>query len=113
MDRDCDIGRLTYEEFYGDMLSQDSVIKTLAAFNVPLYDSHGNFRETTELINELFQIRRATTSFRNTRRIGDVIMTLINAEEVKNNLSLTEEEPSVELDSFLGTFKIVQGGVSL
>ena len=113
MDRDYDTGRLTYEEFYGDMLSQDSVIKTLAAFNIPLYDSIGNFRKTAELINELLQIRRATTSFRNIRRIGDVIMTLINAEEDKNNLSLDENESSIELDSFLGTFKIVQGGVSL
>lgn len=113
MDRDYDIGRLTYEEFYGDMLSHDSFIKTLAAFNVPLYDALGNFRETAELINELLQIRRATTSFRNIRRIGDVIMTLINAEESKNNLPLVEAESSIELDSFLGTFKIVQGGVSL
>lgn len=113
MDRDYDIGRLTYEEFYGDTLSQDSIIKTLAAFNITLYDSNGNFRETSELINELFQIRRATTSFRNIRRLGDVIMALINAEEVKNNLSLDESESSIELDSFLGTFKIVQGGVSL
>ena len=113
MDRDYDIGRLTYEEFYGDTLSKDSIIKTLAAFNITLYDSSGNFRETSELINELFQIRRATTSFRNIRRLGDVIMALINAEEVKNNLSLDESESSIELDSFLGTFKIVQGGVSL
>lgn len=113
MDRDYDTGRLTYEEFYGDMLSHDSVIKTLAAFNVSLYDSLGNFRETAELINELLQIRRATTSFRNIRRLGDVIMSLISAEEAKNNLSLTEDEASVDLDMFLGTFKIVQGGVSL
>lgn len=113
MDRDYDTGRITYEEFYGDWLSHDSVIKTLAAFNVPLYDSVGNFRETAELINELLQIRRATTSFRNIRRIGDVIMTLINAEEAKNNLLIDENDSSVELDSFLGTFKIVQGGVSL
>ena len=108
MDRDYDIGRLTYEEFYGDTLSQDSIIKTLAAFNITLYDSDGNFRETSELINELFQIRRATTSFRNIRRLENVMMALINAEEAKNNLD--ESESSIELDSFLGTFKIVQRG---
>ena len=113
MDRDYDIGRLTYEEFYGDTLSRDSIIETLAAFNSTLYDSAGNFREISELINELFQIRRATTSFRNIRRLEDVIMALINAEEVKNNLSLDESESSIELDSFLGTFKIVQRGDEL
>lgn len=50
MDRDYDTGRLTYEEFYGDMIS---------------------------------------------------------AEEAKNNLSLDENESSIELDSFLGTFQVV------
>ena len=96
MDRDYDIGRLTYEEFYGDTLSQDSIIKTLAAFNITLYDSDGNFRETSELINELFQIRRATTSFRNIRRLENVMMALINAEEAKNNFSIDESESSFE-----------------
>ena len=113
MDRDYDTGRLTYEEFYGDMLSCDSVIKTLADFNISLYDSLGDFRETAELINELLQIRRATISFRDIRRLSDVIMSLISAEEGKNNPSLTEDKVSTELDVFLETFKIVQGGVSL
>lgn len=113
MDRDCDIGRLTYEEFYGGELSRDSIIEMLSNFDIPLCDSHGNSRKTSELIDELLHIRRTTASFRDVRIIGDVIMTLARADELTNNLSLDEKEISTELDSFLESFKIVQGGVSL
>ena len=99
--------------FYGSILSRTEVEKILESFNIATQDMQGNPRHTNELILDLRDRMCRTREFSESRVIGDAIDSLIYS---LGSGVMTPEDPkdtNEELDSFLGTFKIIQGGVSL
>lgn len=113
MNRNYDIGRITPVEFYGSPITRERTLEILDELQISIYDSLGGLRNTSDLIRDLQRVSNGVSSFTATRMAIDAMDALINSVLADFNFDLANKEETNELDSFLGTFKIVQGGVSL
>lgn len=101
------------QSFYGKLLSQAEIEKVLSNFDIAIQDMYGNQRHTNELILDLRERMCSTREFSENRIIGDTIDSLIYGLNLEFMTSEDTKDTNEELDSFLGTFKIIQGGASL
>ena len=113
MNRNYDIGRITPVEFYCRPITRERTMEILEELQISVYDSLGAFRPTSDLIKDLQRISNGVSSFTATRMAIDAMDALINSTLAGLDLNLMNKDDTRELDSFLETFKIVQGGVSL
>ena len=110
-DYDTNRGVFTANSFYGDLLSHEEIEEILFSCNISTSDFCGHLRNLSDIINDLQKASRRAGSLSASRRIGDAILSLSYSLPALETLEL--EDTNDTLDSFLRTFKIVQGGVSL
>lgn len=113
MNRDYDTNRgvFTHNSFCGRILSDEEIEEILFSCNIPVSDYTKNITKVSDVIDELLKHSRRAGSLSESRRIGDAVLSLSYSLPVLEKTEPTATEDT--LDSFLKTFKIVQGGVSL
>lgn len=113
MDRDYAIDNIGVSGFYGNLLPKDELLQVLDKFRVPVYNEDGSLRSAYQIMNDVSRLMSRVYWPTDSRQIGDALQTLSYSINSENGIDFSEEvEVSAELDIFLGTFKIQQGGVS-
>ena len=112
MNRDYDTNRgvFTHNSFCGRLLSDEEIDEILFSCNISVGEYTNNRTSLSDIIDELLKRSRRAGSLSESRRIGDAILSLSHSLPMLEKAETTATEDT--LDSFLKTFKIVQGGVS-
>ena len=106
MDRDCVIDRMNTESFYGGLLGIPKLIQELGCFGIDARDFNGDSESVEQLLIQLQRISKLHWHPSDSRRISDMMQTLIYALSVDKYIEDSVQVESEELNLFLGSFKI-------
>lgn len=106
MDRDYVIDRMDATSFYGGLLSIKELIQELGHFGIDARGFDGDAEVSEQLLIRLQRISKLHWHPSESRRIGDMMQTLLYTRTVSNYIEDSVQAESEELDLFLGSFKI-------